>query len=258
MDDGEDGLNPASTANPASGRRPAAPTHPGMASALGGRHGSAVSCGSELPAPPARADAAMWTGPPGGRRSPVVGYGRPAPVPSAAARPSPRQPSGRVDLGGVNATACSPSMSSPVPAGGPAAGHRHRPEPGRRADPPCPRRTDAHAPRRCPVPPTRGPDRVASPLGQTRSGSRSPGAASALLRPRLDHAPRLGAGWRGVSRSSRGRRSPSPPRRAATVAGHASEGRPALAGRCEDGVNLSCTWSGRRHPFAWVTLGWLA
>jgi len=55
------------------------------------------------------------------------------------------------------------------------------------------------------------------------------GPAPAPLRPLLGHTPRATAGWRGGSRRSRGRRSPSPPeagRRGAGFGGEAGPGRP--------------------------------
>ena len=132
------------------------------------------------------------------------------------------------DTIGTSTAAVRPRCPRLSPLWGPAAGHRHRAGPGRRADPPRPGRARARPGGAWPRP---GRDRVASPLGQTRAGSRSPGpgpapsACSLTVRPAPAQDDAGSAGAREVAAR------PRPSRRAATAARAGFGGRPDLAGR---------------------------
>ena len=140
--------------------------------------------------------------PSGPRRHRALGR-RPAP---------PRQPPGRVDLGGVDAPRVRPRCPRLSPLWGPAAGHRHRAGPGRRAGPPGPRRRGALPGGPRPRPTRPGRDRLACgstrpERGVPRTGTRLRLAARSLTvppTPAQDRGVSRRSGWAG-RRGSRGR-----------------------------------------------------
>jgi hypothetical protein len=123
-----------------------------------------------------------------------------APCPRPTAGPRPVSPRGAGTWAALMQPRVRPRCPRLSPLGGRGAGHRHRAGPGRRADPPRPRRTRTRPGGARPRP-TRGPDRGALPLGQTRSGSRSPEPPPASLARALTMRPALaqdGAGSAGA------------------------------------------------------------